>query len=68
MFEYNSVKDAIKFIETYQGNSGLQPLVKYEIQINYNTGHRIEGKFTDKQNVIQFLRTYQLADLRPIID
>lgn len=68
MFEWNSVKDAIEFIEKYPGLSNLQPLVKYEIIVSYNTGDRISGEFTDKQSAIQFLRTYQLPDLQPIVD
>ncbi|MGB3513823.1 MAG: hypothetical protein WBA93_32375 [Microcoleaceae cyanobacterium] len=58
MTEWNSVKDAIEFIKTYQSASGLQPVVKYEIQVSYNTSTRISEAFTDKQSVIKFLHTY----------
>lgn len=57
--EWNSIEDAIAFVEKYNEQTDPQPLVKYEVQILYNNGDRIEGQFADKTDAIQFLRTHQ---------
>lgn len=60
-----SVKDAISFIEAYNEQGSLQPIVKYEIQIRFNNKDSIEGRFADKDTAIEFLRSYQPPDIRP---
>ena len=32
---------------------------RYEIQVRYNNGNLIEGRFKDKASAIEFLRGYQ---------
>lgn len=65
VLEWFSLEDAIRFIENYDEQDASKPVVKYEIEIRYSNGDRIEGKFADKTSAIQFLRTYQPAQLRP---
>jgi hypothetical protein len=63
--EWHSVEEAIAFIENYGEDSGSQPVVKYEIEVRYSNGDRIEGQFADKESATQFLRTYQRPLLQP---
>lgn len=54
--EWNSITDAIRFIEKYEEASRRGPLVRYEVQIRYTNGDRIEGTFGSKGDAIRFLR------------
>jgi hypothetical protein len=65
-FEWKEVGEAIAFIESYDEASGSKPIVKYEIEICYNNGDRINGQFANKGDALQFLRTYQPLVLRPV--
>jgi hypothetical protein len=64
-FEWNSVRDAIEFMENYEEDDSSNPIVKYELEVRFNNGDQIEGKFADKESAIQFLRSYQPPELRP---
>jgi len=57
--ELNSIKKAIEFVESYSKsiNKNL-PLVKYEITIKYNSGDKVEGTFSAKEEVLEFLSSY----------
>jgi hypothetical protein len=57
--ELTTVDDAIKFINDYNDKTGNAPLERYEIQVRYNNGNVIEGKFKDKASAVEFLRAYQ---------
>lgn len=63
--EWDTVDKAITFIERYNESGNSRPVVKYEIQIRYTNGDRIEGQFADKQAAIRFLKSYQTPRLRP---
>jgi hypothetical protein len=54
----NTVKDAISFIEKYTEGDQNTSFVRYEIQIRYNTGDRIEGAFIKKNDAVEFLRRF----------
>lgn len=60
-----SVKEAISFIEDYNENDSAKPVVKYEIEIRYNSGTVIRGEFPDKDEAIYFLREYELPHIKP---
>jgi hypothetical protein len=62
--ECGSVAQAIRFIEGHDEQNCEGPLARYEVQIRYTNGDRIEGQFNDKQAAIEFLRIY-LPPLRP---
>jgi hypothetical protein len=66
-FEWKEVEAAIAFIERYDEDSNSKPIVKYEVEIRYNNGDRIDGQFVDKEGAIQFLRGYQSLVLRPTV-
>lgn len=57
--QWNSIEEAVAFVEEYNEQSEPQPVAKYEVQILYNNGDRIEGQFADKRDAIQFLRAYE---------
>ena len=53
-----SVEQAIAYIEGYNEVVQALPVVNYIIEVRYNTGDRIEGKFASKDAAIDFLRGY----------
>ena len=53
-----TVAAAISFIERYVENDTHRQLIRYEVQIQYNNGDRIDGQFRDKQSTIDFLKNY----------
>ncbi len=57
--EWTSIEEAIAFVEKYKEQPDPLPVVKYEVQIIYSNGDRIEGQFAHKRDAIQFLRSYQ---------
>jgi hypothetical protein len=57
--ECASVEEAIAFIEGYRETDRSHPVVRYEVEIRYNNGDDIEGRFGDKQTAIAFLRSYR---------
>ncbi|MBM3889047.1 MAG: DNA methylase [Verrucomicrobia bacterium] len=57
--ECGTLQQAIAFIEAYTEADGGRPVVRYEVQIRYSNGDKIEGQFTDREGAIQFLRSYQ---------
>jgi hypothetical protein len=59
--EATTVTDAITFVQGYGGTSAKLPLERFEIQVRYNNGDRIEATFKDKEAAIAFLRTYRLG-------
>jgi hypothetical protein len=63
--EWHSVEEAIAYIKNYNEDNGPKPVVKYEIEIRYNNGDRIQGQFVNKESAIQFLSTFQRLPLRP---
>jgi hypothetical protein len=55
-FETKRVEEAIEFIKNYTGSSVNCPVVKYQVQVQYTNGDRVEGQFANKDYAIQFLR------------
>lgn len=56
--EWDSVKEATDFILRYTESRENDPLVKYEIQIIYTNGDRVEGQFAAREDAIRFLAGY----------
>lgn len=56
--ELPSVDEAIRFINGYDEVSSGIPVSKYEIQIRYTNGDRIEAYFEDKKAAVDFLRMF----------
>lgn len=57
--ELKTVDEAISFIKKYGEKASDKPVERYEIQVRYNNGNIVEGKFKDKDSAIEFLRAYQ---------
>lgn len=64
--ELSSVQDAISFIEHYDEGQTDTPraVARYEVEIRYQNGDRIQGQFGDKAQAIAFLRDYLARPLR----
>ncbi len=58
-FEVTTVDDAVSFIENYVDDGASKPLDRYEIDVRYNNGNIISGRFIDKESAIEFLRTFE---------
>ena len=56
--EWRSVAQAIQFVENYNEDGGLKPIVRYEIQVRYNNGDSIKAELGTKDGAIDFLRGY----------
>ena len=57
--ELPSVEAAVTFVKNYEEAGANQPVVGYEIQIRYNNGDRIDGRFAAKEAAIGFLESYR---------
>lgn len=63
-----TVPEAISFIEGYLDVTAVGlPVVRYEIEVRYNNGNVIEGKFGDKESAVDFLQTYHPAADGPAV-
>lgn len=57
--KYKGLKEAIEYIENYsESKSDRFPILKYEIEILYTNGSKIDGTFVNKDGAINFLKTY----------
>ncbi len=57
--EVESIDDAIQFIEGYLTKGRAVSVCRYEIEVRYNNGDSIHGRFQDKASAVDFLKTYQ---------
>jgi hypothetical protein len=58
VIEFKSVEDALSMIETFEEGIGSRQFARYEIEVRYDNGNTIRGKFNDKESAIAFLRVY----------
>ncbi|OGF54143.1 MAG: hypothetical protein A2Z21_07155 [Candidatus Fraserbacteria bacterium RBG_16_55_9] len=56
--EWKSTKEAIAFVERYDEENVTDSFARYEVEIRYNNGDRIQGHFADRHSAIEFLRRY----------
>lgn len=49
---------AIDFLKRYTETSGSLPIVKFEIEIKYNNGDKVEGTFYSRDTAINFLASF----------
>lgn len=57
-FEWQTIEEAITFINAYDEGKNSYPFVRYEIEIVYNNGDVIEAEFGSKKDALEFLATY----------
>jgi hypothetical protein len=55
--EKTSVQDAIEFIAQYEERHPSGSFIKYEIEVRYTNGDRIQAEFRSKADAVGFLRT-----------
>jgi len=59
--EWTTVDGAVFYIKEYtEDNHEDKKVLRYEIEIIYNNGNQIDGKFTDKESALKFLGNYKL--------
>ncbi len=65
VFEWNMISDAVLFIENYDEDVNSHHVIRYEIELLYSNGDKINGSFLNRLDAIQFLRDYECAVLTP---
>jgi hypothetical protein len=60
-----TVEDAIQFVTTYDEAAAHGPVVKYEVQIRYNNGDKIDAEFQDKATTLDLLKAYESGNWTP---
>jgi|GEM_PF-2323809 len=65
--QWNLIDDAIVFIHNYQEDNNQHPVARYEIELLYSNGDKINGSFGNKLSAIQFLRDYECVILTPAL-
>ncbi|WP_226011011.1 hypothetical protein [Halomicrobium salinisoli] len=54
-YEFETVEDAVNFIESVDEDHDSGPVVRYEVQIRYDNGDEITGEFSKRERAINFL-------------
>ncbi len=62
--ELGTVDEAIEFVSSYSEATAAAPFVKYEIEIRFSNGDKIQAQFGEKERAVGFLRGYE-APFRP---
>lgn len=52
---FESIEDAINYIQSIDGDEQNGPIVRYEVQIRYDNGDEITGEFSKQKRAINFL-------------
>lgn len=65
--ELSSVEEAIEYIGAYgQSTSTLHlPFARYEVEVRFTSGDRIEGQFANKDDAVAFLASFRLPQISP---
>lgn len=58
-FDLTSVVEAIDFVENYSATGINTPVLKFEVEIRYGNGDKIQATISEKQDLLAFLHTYQ---------
>jgi hypothetical protein len=61
-----SVQEAIEFVSAYGEEERCEPLAKYEVQIRYNNGDKVDAQFNEKPSAIEFLEHYKSGNWTPM--
>jgi hypothetical protein len=63
--EFSTLAAAIGFIESYNDREpSPHGFVRYEVQIRYDNGNRIDGEFGSKEQATDFLKTLEVVPSR----
>lgn len=54
--EFATIEDAIKFLDQHHIYEGSGEFRKYEVYVSFSNGDKVEGSFTAKQKVREFLQ------------
>lgn len=65
-FHCPTVQEAIDFVARYSEEQACYPLLKYEVQIRYSNGDKVDAQFGEKAAMIEFLEHYKSRNWSPI--
>ena len=54
---WSTIDDAIRHIQEYV-DAGVLSIVGYEVRIEYNNGDRVDGRFANRNDAVEFLQRY----------
>lgn len=57
-FELNSIVEALEFVENYNATGIDTPALKFEVEIRYGNGDKIQATLSEKDDVLAFLKAY----------
>lgn len=60
-FEAATVKQAIDYVQSYGEANSSKSFSRYEVQVRYNNGDKIEGSFESKVDAVAFLSGFGVA-------
>lgn len=63
--DFVTIQQAVEFVVAYDEFRESGPLVRYEIQIRYNNGDKINAEFQEKGTTIDFLKAYLSGNWTP---
>jgi hypothetical protein len=66
IMEFDSVEGALSSVLAFDQAIGSTDFVRYEVEIHYDNGNTIRGKFNDKESAIEFLGMYKQPTM-PIV-
>ena len=64
--EYGSIGEAIEFVSRYDEDVECGPILKYEVQIRYDSSDRIDAQFQDRRSAIAFLEQFRTGNWSPV--
>jgi hypothetical protein len=59
LMEFVTIEAALASMETIDQHCSSADFVRFEIEVQYDNGNTIRGKFNDKNSAIEFLLTYR---------
>ena len=57
--QFRSVEDAVGFVSEHDQSIPASDFVRYELNIRYSNGNEVKGTFREKQEAIEFLRSFE---------
>jgi hypothetical protein len=54
----NSIVEALEFVENYNATGIDTPALKFEVEIRYGNGDKIQATLSEKDDVLAFLKAY----------
>lgn len=66
--QWDSIEQAIEFVELYREVDAAQPFVRYEVELHYSNGDELRARFGDKATVLAHLRSFLPTAAVPAVE